>query len=95
MGSPYDCPDDLKSTDFTLPYLYHISRLPVKKNLRTVEMPGCCSNVDSVAVAEDAQSDMEGSFNGLYIGCGKNMEAGAYWSGLIDDVRVYNRAVRP
>jgi prepilin-type processing-associated H-X9-DG protein len=26
------CPDDLKSTDFTSPYLYQISRLPVKKN---------------------------------------------------------------
>ena len=30
-----------------------------------------------------------------YIGTGKAMEAGTYWSGLIDDVRIYNRAVRP
>jgi len=51
--------------------------------------------VDDVAVAEDAQTNLEGSDNGLYIGTGKAMEAGTYWSGLIDDVRIYNRAVRP
>jgi hypothetical protein len=32
---------------------------------------------------------------GLHIGTGQGMEPGAFWSGLIDDVRVYNRAVRP
>jgi hypothetical protein len=51
--------------------------------------------VDDVAVAEDTQANLEGSTGGLYIGCGKNMEAGTYWSGLIDDVRIYNRVVRP
>lgn len=35
------------------------------------------------------------SSNGLYIGCGKTMEPGTYWSGLIDDVRIYSRAVYP
>jgi len=29
------CPDDLKSTDFILPYLYQISHLGVNKNLWT------------------------------------------------------------
>ncbi|MHC4537823.1 MAG: LamG-like jellyroll fold domain-containing protein [Planctomycetota bacterium] len=33
--------------------------------------------------------------NGLYIGTNKAMEAGTFFSGLIDDVRIYNRAVRP
>jgi len=51
--------------------------------------------VDDVAVAEDKQDNLEGSENGLYIGTGKSMEAGTFWSGLIDDVRIYNRAVRP
>jgi hypothetical protein len=51
--------------------------------------------VDEVAVAEDTQTDLEGSNNGLYIGTGKAMQAGTFWSGLIDDVRIYNRAVTP
>ncbi len=51
--------------------------------------------LDDVAVAEDAQTNLEGSENGLYIGTGKAMESGTYWSGLIDDVRIYNRAVIP
>jgi hypothetical protein len=33
--------------------------------------------------------------NGLYIGAGKAMAPGTYFSGLIDDVRIYNRAVSP
>jgi hypothetical protein len=51
--------------------------------------------VDDAAVAEDTQDGLNGSDSGLYIGCGKNMESGTFWSGLIDDVRIYNRAVRP
>jgi len=51
--------------------------------------------VDDVAVAEDTQANLEGSYNGLYIGTGKAMEPGSFWSGLIDDVRIYNRAVIP
>jgi len=51
--------------------------------------------VDDIAVAEDAQTNLEGSENGLYIGTGKAMEPGSFWSGLIDDVRIYNRPVSP
>ncbi len=50
---------------------------------------------DGVAVAEDAQTYLEASENGLYIGTSKAMEPGSFWSGLIDDVRIYNRAVTP
>jgi hypothetical protein len=32
---------------------------------------------------------------GLYFGTGRGMEPGTFWSGLIDDVRIYSRAVRP
>ena len=51
--------------------------------------------VDGVAVAEDTQTNLDASENGLYIGAGSNLEPGALWSGLIDDVRIYNRAVTP
>jgi hypothetical protein len=51
--------------------------------------------VDDVEVAKDTQTDLEGSDNGLYIGTGKAMEPGSFWSGLIDDVRIYDRAVTP
>jgi hypothetical protein len=51
--------------------------------------------VDGNTVAEDTQVNLEGSDSGLYIGCGKVMEAGTFWSGLIDDVRIYNRVVKP
>ena len=51
--------------------------------------------VDEVAVAEDTQTNLEASENGLYIGAGTAMEPGSFWSGLIDDVRIYDRAVTP
>jgi len=51
--------------------------------------------VDDVEVAKDTQSSLAGSEGGLYIGVGKNREAGTCFSGLIDDVRVYDRAVTP
>lgn len=44
---------------------------------------------------EDARDNLDISSNGLYFGTGKAMEPGTFWSGLIDDVRIYNRAVRP
>jgi hypothetical protein len=51
--------------------------------------------VDSIVVAEDAQDNLDVSVNGLYIGTSKAMESGTFWSGLIDDVRIYNRAISP
>jgi N-acetylneuraminic acid mutarotase len=51
--------------------------------------------VDDVVVAEDTQIGLLSSDGGLYIGCGKDMESGTYFSGLIDDIRIYNRVVRP
>jgi hypothetical protein len=46
-------------------------------------------------VATDTPSELVGSNGGLNIGCGKNSEPGTFWSGLIDDIRIYNRAVSP
>jgi len=51
--------------------------------------------VDDILVAEESQANLQGSESGLYIGTGKAMEPGTYFSGLIDDVRIYNRVVSP
>ena len=51
--------------------------------------------VDGIVVAQDTQDRLGSSDSGLYIGCGKAMEPETYWSGLIDDVRIYNRVVFP
>jgi hypothetical protein len=51
--------------------------------------------VNDVEVARDAQDGLESTTGGLYIGTGKAMEPGTYFSGLIDDVRIYNRVVSP
>jgi len=32
---------------------------------------------------------------GLLIGAGSTLAPGTFWSGLIADVRIYNRAVKP
>ncbi len=49
--------------------------------------------VDGVVAAQDTQTAPAGSANGLFFGCGKAMGAGTFWSGLIDDVRIYNVAL--
>jgi len=51
--------------------------------------------VDDITVAADTQTHLPECAGGLYIGCGHDPTAGSFWSGLIDDVRVYNRAVTP
>jgi len=51
--------------------------------------------VDNIPVAEDTQIGFESSIGSLKIGCGAEPVAGTFWSGLIDDVRIYNRAVSP
>ena len=50
---------------------------------------------DGTEVARDTQTGLAASTGGLYIGCGANLESGSFWSGLIDDVRIYNRVVHP
>jgi N-acetylneuraminic acid mutarotase len=51
--------------------------------------------VDDVLVAEDTQTRLADCQGGLNIGCGKDMAPGTFFFGLIDDVRIYNRALRP
>ncbi len=47
--------------------------------------------VDDMEVARDTRGALQGSQGGLYIGAGKDLEFGSFWSGLIDDVRIYDR----
>jgi len=50
---------------------------------------------DDLEVAKDTQAQFSGSAEGLYIGAGSNLDAGSFFSGLIDDVRIYDRAIVP
>jgi len=43
--------------------------------------------VDNVEVAKDAQNGLESATGGFYIGTGKAMESGTYFSGLIDGTK--------
>jgi len=53
--------------------------------------------VDGAEVARDAAtlSDLESADGGLYFGVGSTLTPGTFFSGLIDDVRIYNRVVKP
>jgi len=51
--------------------------------------------VDDVAVAQDTQTNLMGTQGGLYIGAGKTRVPGTFFTGLIDDVRIYSRAMKP
>lgn len=50
---------------------------------------------DDIEVARDAQPSLAGATGGLYIGAGRNLEPGSFFSGLVDDVRIYNQTVTP
>lgn len=51
--------------------------------------------IDDVEVARDAQSSLAACRGGLHIGAGNSLSAGTFWSGLIDDIRIYRRPVQP
>jgi len=53
--------------------------------------------VDGTEVAKDTQAlilaPLKYANGGMYIGAGKNLESGTFFSGLIDDVRIYGKAL--
>jgi len=53
--------------------------------------------VDGIEVARDTNpitlAPLKSANGGLYIGAGKSLDAGTLFSGLIDDVRIYNKAL--
>ena len=51
--------------------------------------------MDGNRVAEGADVESAECSGGLYIGCDKDMAPGTFFTGLIDDVRIYNRGVEP
>jgi hypothetical protein len=51
--------------------------------------------MDGVEVARDTQPDLAPSSGILQIGAGKSTATTSLWTGLIDDVRIYSRAVQP
>jgi Tol biopolymer transport system component len=51
--------------------------------------------VDDVLVAQDTQETLATSTGKQLIGCGGNSSPGTFFAGLIDEVRIYNRAVKP
>ena len=50
---------------------------------------------DVIAAIDDTQAGLIGSVGGMYIGTGKDIEPGTSFSGLIDDVRIYDRVIIP
>jgi len=53
--------------------------------------------VDGTEVAKDTQAlaQLKYSNGGLHIGTSKKRDTGTFFSGLIDDVRIYNKALSP
>jgi len=51
--------------------------------------------VDDIEVARDTQASLAGSTENLTIGAGSTLAPASFWKGLIDDVRIYDRAVKP
>jgi len=51
--------------------------------------------INGKQVATDAMSlgQLIDSNGGLYFGADKNLSAGSFWNGLIDDIRIYNKAL--
>jgi serine/threonine protein kinase/Tol biopolymer transport system component len=78
----------LTSSAFVLDDQWHRVVLTWDGTNRTLQM-------DAVEVARDTQPSLAASSGSLHIGAGKTLTPGAFWSGLIDDVRIYNRAVTP
>lgn len=46
-------------------------------------------------LANSVLSGLENAYGGLYFGAGSTLPTGAFFAGLIDDVRIYNRVVSP
>jgi N-acetylneuraminic acid mutarotase len=51
--------------------------------------------IDDVQVASDKHPLLGGSDGGLYIGAGSDLAPGTFFSGLVDDVKIYNQAILP
>jgi len=50
---------------------------------------------DDVEVAKDSLAALAGAYGGLHLGAGNTLDAASFFAGLIDDVRIYDRAIIP
>jgi hypothetical protein len=78
----------LTSSAFVIDDQWHRVVLTWDGTNRTLQM-------DGVEVARDTQPNLAASNGSLHIGGGKNLGTATFWSGLIDEVRIYDRAVKP
>ena len=69
---------------------WHRVRLVWDGTLRYLYVDG-----QQVAVDTRALSKLKFANAGFVFGAGKDLEEGSFWRGLIDEVRFYNRAVKP
>lgn len=69
---------------------WHLLRFVWDLSQRSLYVDGTLAAVDTRKV-----STLKFASGGYNIGAGKNLEAGSFWAGLIDDIRLYNRAVKP
>ena len=51
--------------------------------------------VDGELVGEDTQSKPASCSGDMYSGVGSDLSSGTFFTGLIDDVRIYSRAIQP
>jgi len=51
--------------------------------------------VDDIEVARDSQTTLAPAADGLQIGTDSKRTITSFWSGLIDDVRIYSRVLSP
>jgi lysophospholipase L1-like esterase len=70
--------------------LWHLVRFVWDGSQRSLYVDGLAAAVDTRKL-----SSLKFSSAGFNIGAGKNLESGSFWSGLLDDIRLYNRAVKP
>jgi hypothetical protein len=69
---------------------WHLLRFVWDQSQRSLYVDGVLAAVDTRKV-----STLKFCSGGFNIGAGKSLEAGSFWSGLIDDICLYNRAVKP
>jgi Tol biopolymer transport system component len=66
---------------------HHVGIVVTEHNVRNLYVDGIRAAFDTQPIV------LPSSDGGLHIGSGKNLEAGTFLSGLIDDVRIYNVAL--
>jgi len=90
----------VKDSGHTFPILFESLAVTTDGNWCCIRLVWDGTNrrlyVDDIVVAEDTQAGWSRHCSvALNIGCDKQMTPGMSWISLIDDVRIYNSAVKP